>query len=113
MRELKNIVIRLTAKYAGYKVGRAELLSEFEASDEPSVQLDNDGDAVSVARAEIENSPAFNLDARLRELELQYIDAAVDLCAGNISQAARILGMSRSTLYSRLDVLRPGAKKSD
>ena len=113
VRELKNIVIRLTAKYAGYKVGRAELLAEFEASDEPSVQLVNGGDAASVARAEIENSPAFNLDARLREFELQYIDAAVDLCAGNISQAARILGMSRSTLYSRLDVLRPGAKKSD
>ena len=113
VRELKNIVIRLTAKYAGYKVGRAELLAEFETSEQQSTHLDNGGDVASDARAEIENNHAFSLDVKLRELELQYIDAAVDLCGGNISQAARILGMSRSTLYSRLDVLRPGAKKGD
>ena len=111
VRELKNIVIRLTAKYAGYTVGNAELVAEMEL---PEVQVP----AVSVTggdldpRREIESNPTFNLDQVLAGVELRYIDAAIDLSRGNMSQAARVLGISRSTLYSRLETLRPGADKS-
>ncbi len=113
VRELKNIVIRLTAKYAGYQVGKAELLAEFETAEEPSLRTDGKAEPLTDMRAEIENNAAFSLDTKLKELELQYIDAALDLCLGNMSQAARVLGLSRSTLYSRLEVLRPGMKKAD
>ena len=111
VRELKNIVIRLTAKYAGYTVGNAELVAEMEL---PEVQVPT----VSVTggdldpRREIESNPTFNLDLVLAGVELRYIDAAIDLSRGNMSQAARVLGISRSTLYSRLEALRPGADKS-
>jgi DNA-binding NtrC family response regulator len=106
VRELKNIVIRLTAKYAGYVVGVDELLQEFDApSAESSHHAFN-------PRADIESAVAasgiFSLDEKLAQLELQYIDAAVNLSQGNMTQAAKLLGLSRSTLYSRLDVLRPG-----
>lgn len=110
VRELKNIVIRLTAKYAGYKVSKTELSSEFEVETNPEGE---GGGAAFDPRQEIEANPAFNLSARLEEIELRYIDAAIVLTQGNMSQAARILGVSRSTLYSRLEALRPGAAKSE
>jgi two-component system nitrogen regulation response regulator GlnG len=104
VRELKNIVIRMIAKYAGYQVGRAELTAEFELPTAESATRDRPS-----AREAIEKNPAFNLATTLAAIELEYIDAAIDLCHGNMSQAARLLGVSRSTLYSRLDTLRPGA----
>ncbi|WP_374358430.1 helix-turn-helix domain-containing protein, partial [Chitinimonas sp.] len=45
----------------------------------------------------------FHLDQWLAELERRYIDAALTLAEGNMAQAARLLGMNRTTLYSRLD----------
>jgi Nif-specific regulatory protein len=42
------------------------------------------------------------LSARLLDEEKREIMAAVDRCGGNIAQAARALGINRSTLYYRL-----------
>ncbi len=110
VRELKNMVIRLTAKYAGYKVGSAELVAEMEL---PEVEVPSVPDTFERLdpRREIENNPTFNLDQAVAAVELKYIDAAINLSRGNMSQAARVLGVSRSTLYSRLDALRPGTNK--
>lgn len=104
VRELKNIVIRLTAKYSGYAVSRADLLAEFE-----SAEVAVDAPALTgtpSARAEMEGNPDFTLHAALARVELEYIDAAIALANGNISQAAKLLGVSRTTLYSRLEALR-------
>ena len=111
VRELKNIVIRLTAKYAGYTVGHAELVSEFELPADPVAPAPSTGRDFD-PRREIESNAAFSLDGALAAVELKYIDAAIDLARGNMSQAARVLGISRSTLYSRLEALRPGASKA-
>lgn len=116
VRELKNIVIRLTAKYAGYTVTEKELLSEFELTDSAdransAPALTSSGLTQNIAH-EIESQPAFSLGTTLATIELQYIDAAVELAKGNMSQAARLLGISRSTLYSRLEALRPGTPPS-
>jgi two-component system nitrogen regulation response regulator GlnG len=62
-------------------------------------------------KREIENDATFKLDRVMAALELKYIDAAIDLSRGNMSQAARMLGVSRSTLYSRLEALRPATNK--
>ncbi len=105
VRELKNIVIRLIAKHAGYVVNRAELAEEFELP--VPVERVEFGAAGLDPKAEITASALFRLDGKLAEVELKYIDAAIDIAVGNMTQAAKILGISRSTLYSRLEVLRP------
>ena len=49
--------------------------------------------------------------AALKAVEGAYLDAAIEASRGNLSQAARLLGISRSTLYSRLEATgRSGAK---
>jgi len=111
VRELKNIVIRLIAKHAGYAVTPDDLSQEFELpqsvapSGEASVGLD--------PKEEITASALFRLDGKLAEVELKYIDAAIEIASGNMTQAAKILGISRSTLYSRLEILRPYALNRD
>jgi DNA-binding NtrC family response regulator len=109
VRELKNIVIRLIAKHAGYTISAAELTEEFELPNTEAITSTAGG---LDPRAEIAASALFRLDSKLAEWELRYIDAAIDIANGNMSQAARILGISRSTLYSRLEVLRPISVKN-
>ncbi len=106
VRELKNIVIRLTTKYAGYTVGEAELESEFAPA-----ASDARNDAAAQARAELLSGKPFSLDSVLKSVEQTYVDAALEIAQGNMSQAAKLLGMSRGTLYGRLEAAgRAGAK---
>ena len=105
VRELKNIVIRLTTKYAGYTVGVPELEAEFATGE--AVR----GDPVGTAREHLLSGKAFSLDAALKEVEQAYLDAALEIAQGNMSQAAKLLGLSRTTLYGRLEAAgRSGAK---
>jgi DNA-binding NtrC family response regulator len=98
VRELKNIVIRLTTKYAGYTVGEAELEPELApASDSARA------DPLAQARAELTSGRPFSLDGTLRSLEQAYLEAAIEIAQGNMSQAAKLLGISRGTLYGRLE----------
>ena len=45
----------------------------------------------------------IDLDATLAGWERSYVEAALELCGGNVSQAARRLGINRTTLYNRMD----------
>ena len=107
MRELKNIVIRLTTKYAGYTVGEAELEPEFApVADAPRT------DPLAQARAELTSGKPFSLDSTMKALELAYLDAAIEISQGNMSQAAKLLGISRGTLYGRLESAGRSAKQN-
>jgi DNA-binding NtrC family response regulator len=44
----------------------------------------------------------FNLDDMLKEWEMRYINTALKITGGNLSKAARLLGVNRTTLYSRM-----------
>jgi DNA-binding NtrC family response regulator len=45
---------------------------------------------------------SIQVGATLREVEKRVIVATLGHCAGNLSRAAKILGINRSTLYEKI-----------
>ncbi|MCW5625104.1 MAG: sigma-54-dependent Fis family transcriptional regulator, partial [Burkholderiales bacterium] len=111
VRELRNIVIRLVTKYAGGLVGREQLAAEldFDGDLQPALasatMIDPFVPSAAAARRLLQETTEFDLDGRLRAWELAFVEAALDITHGNLSQAARLLGMHRTTLYSRMQSL--------
>jgi DNA-binding NtrC family response regulator len=102
VRELRNVVIRLTTKYSGQRVSVAELEPELDLEAPQPGSAAAGGAIVEQAVRQLERSGAFNLDETLRAWERGYIEAALRLTRGNVSQAAKLLGVNRTTLYSRM-----------
>jgi DNA-binding NtrC family response regulator len=98
-RELRNIIIRLCTKYPGQTVGVAQLQDEFDPLEisEPA----QDAASSDSIKQKLQQG-GFSLDQQLREQEGQYIAAALELAAGNVSEAAKLLGINRTTLHSRM-----------
>jgi two-component system nitrogen regulation response regulator GlnG len=112
VRELRNIVIRLMAKHDGKPIGLAELQDELDSeipttAPQPTAlpARGNDHDLIERALADLRDTAHFSLDATLGRWEWAYINAAQQLTHGNISQAAKLLGINRTTLYNRIEVL--------
>lgn len=108
IRELRNIVIRLVAKYPGRTVMLTELEQELE-SQVSGPMGDGDPGLDHKAQQQVRGN-GFRLDDMLREWEQRYINAALKLSSGNLSEAARRLGINRTTLYSRIQRLKDEAK---
>jgi len=110
VRELRNIVIRLTARHAGKEVSADQLRAEFDyldipepAADPNGLAADNPENVRQAARQHLEKATRINLDTTLELWQRCYIDTAIELSNGNMSQAARRLGINRTTLYNRLE----------
>lgn len=102
VRELRNICIRLCAKYPGKTVGLEALLEELETGFTTTTQMDaNEMEAVEQDLLD----KGFRLDETINQWERRYISAALRMCSGNLSKAARMLGVNRTTLYSRIQRL--------
>ncbi|WP_413437423.1 sigma-54-dependent transcriptional regulator [Sulfuriferula sp. GW1] len=105
VRELRNIVIRLTTKCAGQNVTAAQLETELDTDTAfpTEIPLPNDGKALyDTARKHLQTLANFSLDQTMKQWEKSYVEAALNLTHGNLSQAAKILGINRTTLYSRM-----------
>jgi DNA-binding NtrC family response regulator len=108
VRELRNIVIRLTTKYAGRLVNAEQLQAELDTTGmEPpgaaGLTLAEDAHALQeAARRHLQAQKSFDLDRTLQQWERGYIDAAMALTHGNLTRAAKLLGIHRTTLYSRM-----------
>ena len=106
VRELRNIVIRLVTKYPGKKVSAEQLEAELDVEvpslDETVMHRDPDT-LLSIATSQLQRDREFSLDQTLKSWEQSYIRAALKLTHGNVSQAAKLLGVNRTTLYSRMD----------
>jgi DNA-binding NtrC family response regulator len=98
-RELRNIVIRLNTKHPGKTVSTMQLQDEFDPL-EISAQTQY-ATAPETIKQQLQQGN-FSLDQHLRKQEGCYIEAALELAAGNISDAAKLLGINRTTLHSRM-----------
>ena len=112
VRELRNIAIRLTTKFAGQEVTVDDLEAELDPGDQGAggtpigpPTLANRAELVAMALNDIQSRREFDLDATLRMWEEAYIEAAQRLAHDNMSQAARLLGVNRTTLYNRIEAL--------
>jgi DNA-binding NtrC family response regulator len=113
VRELKNIVIRLQTKYPAGDVGAAELAAELDLAEPPpalaapvtAAAIDPVETRIQTAMGSLSAATGFDLDATLRAEERVWVEAALRLAQGNISHAARLLGINRTTLYNRLEAL--------
>ena len=104
VRELRNIVIRLTTKHGGRRLSIADLEPEFDLeATAPAEIAPGEGDVIAQAVRHLERSRGIQLDQLLQSLERGYIEAALRLTRGNVSQAAKMLGVNRTTLYSRMN----------
>jgi len=107
VRELRNIIIRLIAKYAGQTVNEQQLAAEFDLSRQNEVDgapAISSGDLDGYALQYLQHHANVNLDQVLKQWEKAYVDAAMRITHGNLSQAAKLLGINRTTLYSRIQL---------
>ena len=118
VRELRNIVIRFTTKHSGQTVTARDLQSELdmESSDvEAAGRLGpatNFNALLESARRQLQASRPFNLDDTLQLWERGYVEAALGITQGNLTRAARLLGIHRTTLYSRIQNYAQSADKA-
>lgn len=103
VRELRNICIRLNSKYPGITITAEQLDQELE-SDISSFPPDKTDETSNSVREEMLGCE-FSLEKTLSDWERRYIVAALEMSGGNLSKAARYLGINRTTLYSRIQRL--------
>jgi DNA-binding NtrC family response regulator len=113
VRELRNIVIRLTTKWPGQCVNAEQLESELdtESADHgvSRLQAQDFSALLETAKRELQLQKQINLDQTLQQWERGYVEAALALTHGNLTRAAKLLGMHRTTLYSRMQNYAGGA----
>jgi DNA-binding NtrC family response regulator len=83
-------------------------VAELEPELDVEHELKDKGDIATQALRELERGGQFDLDQTLKAWERGYIEAALRLTRGNVTQAAKLLGINRTTLYSRMT---PGEEK--
>lgn len=101
-RELRNIVIRLSTKHPGQVISVLQLEAELDLTN--SVANSNDAKQIIEAKFAMQQG-TFNLDDELMDYTSRFIDMAMDTARGNMSEAAKLLGVARTTLYSRMEAL--------
>ena len=98
VRELRNIIIRLSAKYPGQTIKSEVLKIEMSGLRQKNT---NQGSQNWISQAM--HAEHFQLDDLLRLVEKEAIDMAMKENDGNVSKAADMLGVNRTTLYGRMD----------
>jgi DNA-binding NtrC family response regulator len=105
VRELRNIVIRLGTKYPGKVVTREQLHDELEtrlSAETLKGQSPLLTEEYIISKIE---SGELKLDELLGDIESRCIRIALEKYNNNISKAAEVLHVNRTTLYSRVQKL--------
>jgi two-component system response regulator AtoC len=93
VRQLENFIERLVVLSEGPRLGAAEVGGE----------LDRQGRGTPLARSAGENSGGLTLSERRRQSEVDALTTALKQAGNNRTLAARLLGISRRTLYTKLE----------
>jgi len=110
VRELRNIVIRLGTKYPGQTTDATRLEAELDPTVQKRRAAATGGGLTprpEAVKARLEQGD-FDLDAHLAEVERCVIDTAQHVSGGNLSHAAKLLNVNRTTLYSKIERLKGG-----
>lgn len=99
VRELRNIAYRLAANASGDVIQQRDLPSEFNRTFHP---ININQDSCSNKKIQLTDSM---MATTLKGQELETILSALDEFNGNVSEAARCLGIHRSTIYRKLRTL--------
>jgi len=117
VRELANFVERITILFGGRMVDRADLPPRYRAGeisgDAPNLPEELDErQTLQLLQAAIEPAPlidratlpdaGMDLRSHLIEIELSLINQALERASGTVAQAARLLGLRRTTLVEKL-----------
>ncbi len=95
VRELSNVVERTFALCASRTIDECDLRIQNRLVSPPGRNDSADADSCSLL------NEAAGRELSLKELEREYIEMILKRAAGNKSEAARILGINRATLYRR------------
>jgi DNA-binding NtrC family response regulator len=60
------------------------------------------GSLMEAAKRQLQQQKSFSLDDTLQQWERSYVEAALAITQGNLTRAAKLLGIHRTTLYSRM-----------
>ena len=102
VRQLQNFIERLVVLSDAPTLGDAEVRGELGRAVRLSTQPASSGAGTAVGRA-TGTSTIGPLDVKVREVERRALVRALDRSAGNRALAARLLDVSRSTLYAKLE----------
>ncbi len=98
VRELRNIVIRLSTKYPGQTIKPEVLKLEMTGPMQPGNKTSREDWLRRCLFSE-----EFQLDQMLKSVEKELVELAMQEHHGNVSKAASMLGVNRTTLYGRMD----------
>ena len=98
VRELRNIIIRLSAKYPGQTIKVNVLKQEMSGLQRPKSEIKSENWLMQAMKED-----NFQLDKMLKSVEKEAIELAMKKFDGNVSKAAEMLGVNRTTLYGRMD----------
>ena len=100
MRELDNVIQRACLACDGNQIGVQHLPPEIRGlSGAPSVPPPSVAPRPRTTMGAEPPSPQPTAERTLREIESTAVHAALEACRGNITAAARMLGVSRTKLY--------------
>jgi len=102
VRELRNVMIRLGTKHPGQTINRDMLEGDFEC--QTYAARDPFGADQPSAEEQLKDGK-FCLDDHVQQIEWRYIQAALGMSDGNLSRAAKLLNVNRTTLYSKIQRL--------
>ena len=102
VRQLQNFIERLVVLSSGVSISATDIEREVADTSPFATEATGVGSTASIASTPSEGDVVMPLDEAVRRAEQRALRLALKAADGNRSKAARLLGVSRATLYNRL-----------